>query len=65
MEAERKRVANELRSEGSAEAEKFALMPTSNVKSLLPRPIVKPQKIKGEGDAKATATYAQAFQPES
>ena len=44
MEAERKRVANELRSEGSAEAEKFVPMPTGSAKSSLPRPIVTPRR---------------------
>jgi membrane protease subunit HflC len=60
MEAERKRVANELRSEGSAEAEKIRPMPTQR-EVIVAEAYRDAQKIKGEGDAKATSIYAQAF----
>ena len=61
MEAERKRVANELRSEGSAEAEKIRADADRQREILIAESYREAQKIKGEGDAKATAVYAQAF----
>ncbi|MCH2219638.1 MAG: protease modulator HflC [Dechloromonas sp.] len=61
MEAERKRVANELRSEGSAEAEKIRADADRQREIIVAEAYRDAQKIKGEGDAKATATYAQAF----
>ena len=61
MEAERKRVANELRSEGSAEAEKIRADADRQREIIIAEAYRDAQKIKGEGDAKATATYAQAF----
>ena len=61
MEAERKRVANELRSEGSAEAEKIRADADRQREIIIAEAYRDAQKIKGEGDAKSTATYAQAF----
>ncbi|MFH1660567.1 MAG: protease modulator HflC [Pseudomonadota bacterium] len=61
MEAERKRVANELRSEGSAEAEKIRADADRQREIIVADAYRDAQKIKGEGDAKATNTYGQAF----
>lgn len=61
MEAERKRVANELRSEGSAEAEKIRADADKQREVIVAGAYRDAQKIKGEGDAKAAALYAQAF----
>ena len=61
MEAERKRVANELRSEGSAEAEKIRADADKQREVIVAEAYRDAQKTKGEGDAKAAATYAQAF----
>jgi membrane protease subunit HflC len=61
MEAERKRVANELRSEGSAEAEKIRADADRQREVIIANAYRDAQKIKGEGDAISTATYAQAF----
>lgn len=61
MEAERKRVANELRSEGSAEAEKIRADADKQREVIVAEAYREAQQLKGEGDAKAAATYAQAF----
>ena len=61
MEAERKRVANELRSEGAAEAEKIRADADKQREVIVAEAYRDAQKIKGEGDAKAAAIYAQAF----
>ncbi len=61
MEAERKRVANELRSEGSAEAEKIRADADRQREVIIADAYRDAQKIKGEGDAKSAAVYAQAF----
>ena len=61
MEAERKRVANELRSEGSAEAEKIRADADRQREVIIAEAYRDAQKAKGEGDAKAAATYASAF----
>ncbi|MBL8417071.1 MAG: protease modulator HflC [Dechloromonas sp.] len=61
MEAERKRVANELRSEGAAEAEKIRADADRQREVIIADAYRDAQKIKGEGDAQATAIYAQAF----
>ncbi len=61
MEAERKRVANELRSEGSAEAEKIRADADRQREVIVAEAYRDAQKIKGEGDARAAAIYAQAF----
>ena len=61
MEAERKRVANELRSEGSAEAEKIRADADRQREVIVANAYRDAQKIKGDGDAQATAIYARAF----
>lgn len=61
MEAERKRVANELRSEGSAEAEKIRADADRQREVIVAEAYRDAQKIKGEGDAKSAAVYGQAF----
>ena len=61
MEAERKRVANELRSEGSAEAEKIRADADLQREVIVAEAYRDAQKTKGEGDAKAASTYAAAF----
>lgn len=61
MEAERKRVANELRSEGAAEAEKIRADADRQREVIIAEAYREAQKIKGEGDAKAASTYAEAF----
>ncbi len=61
MEAERKRVANELRSEGSAEAEKIRADADRQREVIVAEAYREAQKIKGDGDARAAAIYAQAF----
>jgi modulator of FtsH protease HflC len=65
MEAERKRVANELRSEGSAEAEKIRADADRQREVIVAEAYRDAQQTKGEGDAKASATYAQGVQSES
>jgi membrane protease subunit HflC len=62
MEAERKRVANELRSMGFAEAEKIRADADRQREVIIAEAYRDAQRIKGQGDARATATYAQAFQ---
>jgi membrane protease subunit HflC len=61
MEAERKRIANELRSTGSAEAERIRADAERQREVILAEAYRDAQKIKGEGDAKGAALYAQAF----
>lgn len=61
MEAERKRVANELRSQGAAEAEKIKADADKQREVIVAEAYRDAQKVKGEGDAKAAAIYAQAF----
>lgn len=61
MEAERKRNANQLRSEGSAEAEKIRADADRQREVIIAEAYRDAQKLKGEGDAKATALYAQSF----
>jgi membrane protease subunit HflC len=61
METERKRVANELRSQGAAEAEKTKADADRQREIIVAEAYRDAQKIKGEGDAKAAAIYAQAF----
>lgn len=61
MEAERKRVANELRASGAAEGEKIKADADKQREVILAEAYREAQKTKGEGDAKASATYAAAF----
>ncbi|MBC7780339.1 MAG: protease modulator HflC [Proteobacteria bacterium] len=62
MEAERKRVANELRSTGSAEGEKIRADADRQREIILAEAFRDAQRVKGEGDARASATYTSAFQ---
>ena len=62
MDAERKRVANELRSQGAAEAEKIRADADKQREVIVAEAYRDAQKRKGEGDAKAAATYAQAYE---
>ena len=61
MEAERKRVANELRSTGAAEGEKIRADADRQREVLLAEAYRDAQKAKGEGDARASQIYAEAF----
>lgn len=61
MEAERKRVANELRSTGGAEGEKIRADADRQREVTIANAYRDAQKIKGEGDGAAAAIYADAF----
>lgn len=61
MEAERKSVANELRSQGAAAAEKIRADADKQREVIIAEAYRDAQKVKGEGDAKASEVYAQAF----
>lgn len=61
MDAERKRVANELRASGAAEGEKIKADADKQREVILAQAYRDAQKTKGEGDAKASALYADAF----
>jgi modulator of FtsH protease HflC len=62
MEAERKRVANELRSTGGAESEKIRADADRQREVILAEAYRDAQRIKGDGDAKASANYARAYE---
>jgi len=61
MEAERKQVANELRSTGAAEAEKIKADADKQKEVIVAEAYRDAQRVKGEGDAKASAVYASAY----
>lgn len=61
MEAERRRVANELRSTGAAESEKIRADADRQREVIIAEAYRDAERAKGEGDAKSTAIYAQAF----
>ena len=61
MESERKRVANELRSTGAAESEKIRADADRQREVIVAEAYRDAQKVKGEGDAKASTLYADAF----
>ena len=61
MDAERKRVANELRASGAAEGEKIKADADRQREIILAEAYRDAQQTKGEGDAKASALYAAAF----
>lgn len=61
MEAERKRVANELRSTGAAEGEEIRADADRQREVILAEAYRDAQTIKGNGDATASNTYAKAF----
>jgi membrane protease subunit HflC len=62
MEAERKRVANELRSTGAAESEKIRADADRQREVVIAEAYSEAQRIKGEGDARAAAIYARAYE---
>ena len=61
MEAERKRVANELRSMGAAESDKIRANAERQRDTILSEAYREAQKIKGAGDAKAIAILNDAY----
>lgn len=61
MKAERTRVANELRSTGSAESEKIRANADRQRTVLLAEAYRDAENIRGDGDGKASQIYAQAF----
>jgi membrane protease subunit HflC len=61
MQSERQQVANELRSTGNAEKEKIQADADRQRAVIVAEAYRDAQKIKGEGDAKASALYADAF----
>lgn len=65
MEAERKRVANELRSTGAAEAEKIRADADRQREVILAEAYRDAQKIMGDGDGQAAAIYASTFEKNS
>ncbi len=61
MDAERKRVANELRATGNADSEKIRADADKQREVILANAYREAQKIKGDGDARASALYAAAY----
>ena len=61
MSAERKRVANEERAQGAAEAEKIKADADRQREVLLAEAYRDAQRVKGDGDAKAASIYSKAF----
>jgi membrane protease subunit HflC len=61
MQAERQRVAKELRAQGEEEAEKIRADADRQREILLANANRDAEQVRGEGDAIATATYAEAF----
>jgi len=61
MEAERKRIANDLRAQGAADAERIRADADRQREVLLAEAYRDAQRVRGEGDAKAASTYAAAF----
>lgn len=61
MEAERKRVANELRSQGAAAAERIRADADRQRVVIIADAYREAQRIKGEGDAAASEIYAKAY----
>jgi len=61
MDAERKSVASELRSQGFSDGEKVRAQADKEREIIVAEAYRDAQRIKGEGDRKASAVYAQAF----
>ena len=61
MEAERRAVASELRSQGFSDAEKIRAEAERERQIIIAEAYKKAQQVKGEGDQKSSAIYAQAF----
>lgn len=65
MEAERKRIANEQRSTGAAESERIRADADRQREVILAEAYRDAQRVKGDGDARAASTYAQAFRQDA
>lgn len=61
MESERKRVANELRSTGAAEGEKIRADADRQREVIVAEAYRDAQKVQGDGDARASQLFAEAF----
>jgi membrane protease subunit HflC len=61
MEAERRAVAAQLRSQGASEAERIRAEADRDREVIIAEAYRDAQRVKGEGDAKAAAIYAKAF----
>jgi membrane protease subunit HflC len=61
MQAERERVANELRSKGAAEAEQIRADADRQSEVIIANAYRDAQQVRGEGDAQANRIYAEAF----
>jgi membrane protease subunit HflC len=61
MEAERRAVASELRSQGFSAAEKIRAEADREREVIVAEAYREAQRVKGEGDARASAVYARAF----
>ena len=61
MEAERRAVASELRSQGFSDAEKIRAEAERERQIIIAEAYKKAQQVKGEGDQKSSGIYAQAF----
>jgi membrane protease subunit HflC len=61
MKSERKTVANQLRAEGSAAAQKIRADAEQQKEVILANAYSQAQQLQGEGDAKASSTYAAAY----
>jgi membrane protease subunit HflC len=61
MRSERKKVANQLRAEGSETAKTIRADADRQVKVIIAEAYRDAEKIRGEGDATASRTYAAAF----
>lgn len=61
MQSERKRVANERRATGSAESEKIRADADRQREVIVAEAYRDAQRVKGEGDARASALFAEAF----
>jgi membrane protease subunit HflC len=61
MEAERKRVANNLRSEGAAIAERIRADADRQSELIIAEAYRESQRLKGEGDAEATRIFNEAY----
>ncbi len=61
MEAERRAVASELRSQGFSEAEKIRAEADREREIIIAEAYKEAQRVKGEGDRRASAVYASAF----
>ncbi len=61
MKSERQQVANELRSTGAADGEKIRADAERQREVMIAEAYREAQKVKGDGDAKAAAIYAESF----